>query len=201
MFPEGHWARAANLPTYNYDVAKAKSLLDAAGHRDPDGDGPKMRFTLTYKTSTDVEANQQAEIIQQMLKLVGVGVEIQSNEFATFYDDIQNGRFQLFSLRRTGIADPDFYYVIFHSNSVPPEGQNRGYFINKEVDAAIMTGRTTFDRAKRQEAYTKIQQIVAEEMPYVSLYIRDTIATMKKNVDVPVYSNGFLLGVPQGTMK
>lgn len=201
MFPAGHWARAEGLPAYAFDPAKAKQLLDAAGHRDPDGDGPKARFTLTYKTSTDAEANQQAEMIQQMLKQVGIDVQIQSNEFATFYEDIQNGRFQMFSLRRTGIADPDFYYVIFHSKSVPPDGQNRGYYQNPRVDKLIEEGRSTFDREKRKAAYQEIQRMLADDLPYVSLYIRETIAVTKKNINADVYPNGFLLGVPNTTMQ
>lgn len=202
MFPQSHWARAENLTTHEYNIEKAKQLLDQAGQRDPDGDGPKPRFTLSYKTSTDVEANQQAEMIQQMLKKVGIDVQIQSNEFGTFYEDIQNGRFQMFSLRRTGIADPDFYYVIFHSASMPPEGQNRGYYVNPEVDRLIVEGRSTFDREKRKAAYAKIQQIVADDLPYLSLYSRHNIAVMKKNIDgFVMYPSGFLLSVPKMTMK
>jgi peptide/nickel transport system substrate-binding protein len=202
MFPEGHWARAEGLPNYEYNVAKAKQLLDSAGHPDPDGDGPRARFTLSYKTSTDAEANQQAEIIQQMLKQVGIDVQIQSNEFATFYEDIQNGRFQLFSLRRAGVADPDFYYTIFHSASLPPEGQNRGYFINANIDRLIMEGRATFDREKRKAAYQQAQQILAEELPYVSLYHRSNIAIMSSKLNgFQMYPSGFLLSIPQMTMS
>ena len=74
-------------------------------------------------------------MIQQMLAEVGVGIEIRSTEFAVFYDDIQNGRFEIFSLRRAGVSDPDFYYTIFHSDSIPPAGQNRGSWKNARVDS------------------------------------------------------------------
>ncbi|HKR65259.1 MAG TPA: ABC transporter substrate-binding protein, partial [Thermoanaerobaculia bacterium] len=146
MFGEGHWARANNLPAYPFDPAKAKQLLDAAGYKDPDGDGPQPRFTLNFKTSTDTEANLRAQMIQQMLQQVGIKVEIQSSEFGTFLEDVQKGNFQMYSLSRNGIADPDFYYVIFHSKSFPPEGQNRGYYSNPKVDSLILQGRATFDR-------------------------------------------------------
>jgi len=202
MFPEGHWARTEGLPAIAYNLQTAKQLLDQAGHRDPDGDGPKPRFTLVYKTSTDAEANQQAEIIQQMLKQVGIKVEIQSNEFATFMEDVQKGRFQLFSLRRAGVADPDFYNTIFHSKSVPPEGQNRGYYINPRVDTLIEQGRSTFDRAQRKQAYDEIQKILADDLPYLSLYHRSNIAIMNKDLgDFTMYPSGFLLSLPQMTMK
>jgi len=181
LFPKQSWAHADNLPDFNYDPATAKKMLDAAGLRDPDGDGPQPRFKLSYRTSTDAESNQQAEIIQQMLKQVGIGLEIQSSEFATFYDDIQKGKFQLFSLRRAGVSDPDFYYTIFDSKSLPPDGQNRGYYINPKVDQLIEQGRSTFDQSKRKESYVQIQQILADDLPYISLYHRDNVAIMRSN--------------------
>jgi peptide/nickel transport system substrate-binding protein len=202
MFPPGHWARAENLPAYPYDPGKAKQMLDAAGYRDPDGDGPKSRFRILMKTSTDAEAAQQAEMIQQMLKQVGIDMQIQSSESTTFMDDIKNGRFQMYSLRRAGISDPDFYYTIFHSKSLAPNGQNRGYYVNPRVDALIEQGRSTFDRTKRKAAYDEIQRIVADELPYVSLYHRDNVAIMRKNVEgFVMYPSGFLLSVPQMTMR
>jgi peptide/nickel transport system substrate-binding protein len=201
MFPQGHWARAENLPTYDFNPQKAMQMLDAAGLKDPDGPGPKPRFSIKYRTSTDAEANQQAEMMQQMLKNVGVDLQIQSSEFTTFMDDLKNGRFQMYSLRRSGISDPDFYYTIFHSKSLAPNGQNRGFYVNPRVDQLIETGRSTFDKAKRKQSYDEVQKILAEDLPYISLYHRDNVAVMRKNVQgFVMYPNGFLLSVPQITV-
>ncbi len=202
LFPPGHWARAENLPSYPYDKNKAMQLLDAAGYKDPDGPGPKTRFSFTFRTSTDAEANQQAEMIQQMLREIGVNMQIQTSEFGTFMDDITKGRFQVFSLRRAGISDPDFYYTIFDSESLAPNGQNRGYYINPRVDQLIKEGRSTFDRAKRKAAYDEIQHILAEDLPYISLYHRDNVAIMRKNIKgFQMYPSGFLLSVPFMTVE
>ena len=199
MFPPGHWARAGNLPTHPYDPNKAKQLLDAAGYKQK---GSAPRFKLTFRTSTDAEANQQAEMIQQMLKDVGIDMQIQSSEFGTFMEDIKNGRFQMFSLRRAGISDPDFYYTIFHSKSLAPNGQNRGYYVNPKVDKLIEDGRATFDRAKRKAIYDEVQKILADDLPYLSLYHRDNVAIMRSNIDgFEMYPSGFLLSVPRMTIR
>jgi len=193
MFPTGHWARSEDVARHPYDKTEAKRLLDEAGFRDPDGDGPKTRFDLVYKTSLDMEANQRAEMIQQMLREVGIGIEIRSTEFAVFYDDIQKGNFELFALRRGGISDPDFYYTIFHSKSAPPNGQNRGHYSNPEVDRLIEAGRATMDRAKRKAAYDGVQRIVSEELPYVSLYHLDNVAVVDRNLEgLKLHPSGFL---------
>jgi peptide/nickel transport system substrate-binding protein len=197
MFGQGHWARAENLPTYAYDPAKAQQMLDAAGYRDPDGAGPRPRFTLSFKTSTDVEANNRAQVIQQMLQQIGVKVDIQTSEFGTFLEDVQKGNFQMYSLSRNGIADPDFFHTIFFSKNIPPEGQNRGYYNNPRVDQLILEGRSTFDRAKRKQIYGEIQRIVQEDLPYISLYHQINVGVMSKGLEgYTMYPAGFWLGIP-----
>lgn len=194
MFAEGHWARADNLPTYPYDPNKARQLLAQAGY--PNG------FSFVFKTSTDAEANSRAQVIQQMLKQVGINMQIQSNEMTTFFADISKGNFQMFSLSRNGIADPDFYYVILYSKNIPPDGQNRVYYSNPKVDQLIMQGRSTFDRARRKPAYVEIQKIVQQDLPYISLYMQSNVAVMRSNIDGYVqYPAGFWLSVPQMSIR
>src|SRR5947207_705066 len=194
MLAEGHWARAENLPSYPYDPAKAKKLLAEAGY--PNG------FTFTFKTSTDAEANLRAQAIQQMLSQVGITMKIQSNEMSTFFADISKGNFQMYSLSRNGISDPDFYYILFYSKNIPPEGQNRGYYSNSRFDQLLIEGRSTFDRAKRKPIYDEVQKIIATDLPYISLYMQDNVAVMRKNIDGYVqYPAGFWLSVPQMEIK
>ena len=194
MLAEGHWARAENLPSYGFDPNKAKQLLAKAGY--PNG------FSFTFKTSTDAEANSRAQVIQQMLKQVGINMQIQSNEMSTFFADIGKGNFQMYSLARNGIADPDFYYVLFYSKNTPPDGQNRGYYANPKVDQLLLQGRSTFDRTKRKASYGEIQNILQQDLPYISLYLQSNVAVMRSNLDGYVqYPAGFLLSVPQMTIR
>lgn len=194
MLAEGHWARASNLPTHPYDPAKAKQLLAQAGY--PNG------LNLVIKTSTDAEANSRAQVMQAMMKQAGFNVSIQSNEMSTFFADIGKGNFQMYSLSRNGISDPDFYYVIFYSKNTPPNGQNRGYYANPHLDDLLMQGHATFDRAKRKPIYDEVQNIVATDLPYLSLYMQSNVAIMRKGIEGYVqYPAGFYTGVPQMTMK
>ncbi|MEA2238547.1 MAG: peptide/nickel transport system substrate-binding protein [Thermoanaerobaculia bacterium] len=194
MLAEGHWARATNLPTYPYDPVKAKQLLAQAGY--PNG------LKLVFKTSTDAEANSRAQVIQDMMKKAGFDVSIQSNEMSTFFADIGKGNFQMYSLSRNGISDPDFYYVIFSSQNFPPNGQNRGFYSNPRIDQLLSEGHSTFDRAKRKPIYDEVQKIIATDLPYLSLYMQSNVAIMRKNIDGYVqYPAGFYTSVPQMTIK
>ncbi len=199
MLAKGHWARAENLPAYPYDVNAAKQLLDEAGYK-PGPNG--IRFTLSFKTSTDAEASLRAQMIQAMLGQVGIKVSIQSSEFGTFFDQISKGEFQMYSMSRNGVQDPDFYYVIFYSKNTPPSGQNRGYYSNPKVDQLLVEGRSTFDKAKRKAIYGQVQTILQQDLPYLSLYHQVNAAVMRKNIQGYVgYPAGFLLSVPQMSIQ
>jgi peptide/nickel transport system substrate-binding protein len=125
-----------------------------------------------------------AAIIQQQLREIGVAMEIRSNEFATFFADITAGNFQMYSLRWVGgNNDPDIFNLIFHSKMVPDNGANRGHYSNPRVDDLIERSRREIDVEKRREAYHEIQRIVAEELPYISLFYADNVCVYNKRVD------------------
>ncbi|HPA96418.1 MAG: ABC transporter substrate-binding protein [Thermoanaerobaculia bacterium] len=178
LLPPGHWARDESLQPRPRDLAAARRLLDAAGHPDPDGDGPRPRFHLTYKTSTDETALLQAQIVQAMWAEAGVATEVVSHEFATFYDDVRRGAFQVFSLTWTGVHDPDLYRQILHSASVPPAGANRGAFSDPRFDALVAAGGRLLDPAARRPYYVEAQRLLAEELPYLSLFTKVNVAVM-----------------------
>jgi len=148
-----------------------------------DTDSEKKPFTLVYKTSQNELSKQKAEILQQQLKEVGIDLKIQSLEWATFYSDILSGNFSIYSLEWVGIKDPDFYFDVFNSKSIPPNGLNRGRYKNPEMDRLTELGRKTTDQEKRKEYYSEIQKIAAEDLPYIPLWHRTNIAAMRTYVE------------------
>ena len=116
-------------------------------------------------------------------------MEIRSNESATFFADIIAGNFQMYSARWVGgTDDPDFFNLVFHSKMVPMKGANRGHYSNPRVDELIDFARQELDMEKRKQAYQEIQRIVAEELPYVSLYYRDNVCVYNKRIEgVKIY--------------
>ena len=182
LLPPDNWAYEPQVRAYPYDPAKARSLLDEAGYPDPDGEGPQSRFHLTYKTTTNELAKEQASVFQDQLRKVGIDLEIRSFEWGTFYDDIKAGRFQLFSLQWTQVLDPDIYRMRFGSAYFPPAGFNRGRYANGEVDRLIEEGTRAPTSEQRRRAYSKIQQRLAEDLPYVSLWHKSNFAVLSKRV-------------------
>ena len=183
LLPPNHWACEGNVEIYPHDPAKARQLLDEAGWPDPDGSGPKPRFHLTFKTSTDESTRQVAAVIQQKLKETGIQIDLRSYEFGTFYGDIVRGNFQMFTLRWIGgNNDPDLFERVFHSREAPPKGYNRGRYENARVDELIEFARKEPDQERRKAAYSEIQKIVADELPYVSLWYLKTTCVYNRRL-------------------
>ncbi len=171
LAPE-NWAYEGDVRTYGHDPAEAERLLDEAGF--PRGEGG-VRLHLTYKTSTNRQANETADLIAEDLSAVGIEVKRRAFEWGTFYGDIKAGNFQLYSLRWVGITDPDTLRYVFHSESLPPAGANRGRYRNAEVDELLDRSRRELDPEARKTLFSRIQKILAEDCVYVSLWYPDDI--------------------------
>ncbi|MSO83903.1 MAG: ABC transporter substrate-binding protein [Acidobacteria bacterium] len=176
------WAFEPDVHQFTFDLARAKRLLDEAGYRDPDGDGPLPRLTLSLKTSTDEFYRLQAAVIQQNLRLVGIDVDVRSYEFATFYADVLSGNVQMYTLQWVGVTDPDMLRRVFHSEQVPPIGFNRIYYSNPEVDRLIDQATTALTDEGRQRYYSQVQKAVAEDAPYISLWYKTNIAVARPDI-------------------
>jgi peptide/nickel transport system substrate-binding protein len=178
LLPAQHWAYESNVRRYPYDVARAKQLLDDAGHPEING----VRFHLTMKTSTEETTRLLAAVLQQQLRDVGIVLDIRTFEFATFYSDVVKGAFQVYSLRWLGDnEDPGIFEHVFHSASFPPKRANRGYYVNKQVDELLDAARVQPDQAQRKLIYSKVQKQLAEDLPYVNLwYLNLTVARSKR---------------------
>jgi peptide/nickel transport system substrate-binding protein len=179
ILPPASHAFEPNVPTFAYDPARARELLDEAGYRDPDGEGPRPRFRLSLKVSS-VEFNRlQSAVIQQNLARVGIELDVRTYEFATLYADVLRGSFQLFTLQWVGVSDPDMLRRVFHSSQMPPVGFNRGFYSNREVDLLIDRATISTDPAERQQLYAEVQRLVAGDAPYVSLWYKTNVAVVQ----------------------
>lgn len=177
-----HWAYDASVRQWPYDPEKAKRLLDQAGYRDPDGDGPLPRFKLSYKTTTLDIRRRMAEAFKDQLQQVGIELEIRTYEWGTFYADIKKGNFHLYSLAWVGARDPDIYFNLFHSSSIPPNGDNRGRYENPEIDHLLEQGRKAQDTKARRLIYARAQKILAQDLPYIPLWWAKNIVVMKPTI-------------------
>jgi peptide/nickel transport system substrate-binding protein len=184
LIPSMSWAFADDLFHFTYDPARARALLDDAGHPDPDGDGPRPRLHLTLKTSTDEAYRLQAAVLQNQLAHVGIDLEIRSYEFTTLFADIVRGNVQLYTLVFTSgaVADPDILRRVFYSTQVPPNGFNRAHYANPEVDRLLDDATVALTDADRRRYYVEAQRLIAADAPIISLWARTNVAVAQSDV-------------------
>jgi peptide/nickel transport system substrate-binding protein len=169
------WVYNPRVKRYPHDPERAKQLLAEAGWKDLDGDGivekdgVPFRFTILTNQGNE-ERKMTAEIIQKRLETVGVKTEIRIAEWASFINFfIKNRRFETVLLGWSTGQDPDLY-EIWHSSKTLPDEFNFVSYQNPEVDRFIEEGRHTFDKKRRKAYYDRIQEILAEDVPYLFLY-------------------------------
>ena len=197
IIPEESWSYTPGQ-TYDYDPAAAKTLLDEAGFRDPDGDGPRMRFDKPIRyglSGSSIAGRNYAVVIQNQLKEVGIPLEIQTYEGTTLFDEMRRGNFQIgYSQWVGGNQDPIFYKDLFATSEIPTEkrpARNRSRYSNPELDKLVDEAVNTSDRARASELYKQIQEIVSRDVPAFPLWYQSNIVIARKNVgNIQVNASG-----------
>ena len=172
LLPPTHWAYQGAVRRYPYDPERALRLLAASGLGTA---ASEQLRRFSYKTSTVELRRRIAEVFQADLSRIGLGLNVRSYEWATFYDDVRRGNFELYSLAWVGVRDPDVYFRILHSTMRPPLGNNRGGYANSTIDSLLEHARHTPDRSQRRNAYAEVQRLVAEDLPMIPLWWTDNV--------------------------
>ena len=180
ILPPNHWAYEPDVKKYAYDPQPAEKLLDAAGFpRATDG----VRFRLTLKVSTQEQARLIGAVLQDQWKKVGVALDVHPLEAATLFADLAKGNFQLSYSNWVGAnTDPDVLGLVFSSSRFPPDGANRGHYRNPRVDELTSAIAKEMDKEKRRQLSSEVQKIVAEDVPYISLWYVDVVSVHQKQL-------------------
>lgn len=146
---------------YEYDVEKAKALLAEAGVADG--------FTFTCFSGSDTRS-RSATVIQANLAELGITMNIEQMEAATFYEKTGKGEHDACMTGWIANAEPDnTYRPLFTSEKAGPGG-NRAFYKNPEVDALVDDAVVNRDKDAVAEDYKKITEIVSGDAIWCPLY-------------------------------
>lgn len=192
LLPQNHPA-AWNAPEEPYDPFTAENLLDDAGLlRGPDN----SRTTLTLLTSTDPFSQRVAQAIQAQLKNVGITLQLRPTEWASFYDAVKKGQFDLVMLAWTGEQQPSFYFHAFNGSQTPPNGLNRGRLNSPRVNTLTQSIMDATTPEAQLQATLATQKALAEVRPYIPLYRRHQILVTSPQLQgCQLNANGFYTGL------
>ncbi len=198
LVPE-HWSGAADIPAYEYNPNKAKQLLnqvDVPKELIKKDDQNQPIIELSYKTSNDPTRIRLATIYQSQLRKIGIHLNIQSYDWGTFYSDIKQGRFQLYSLAWVGIKSPDIFQYVFDSDAIPPNGANRGRYRDLQADELIRAAGQTSSLQEQANLYRQLQHRLQVMLAIMPLWYEDQYSVMRSNLTgYRLYSDGRLDGL------
>ncbi len=144
-----------DVNNYEADLEEAKQLLADAGY--PDGEGFP---TITYTTNDAGYHKVVAEYVQQAWAQLGIDLQVDIVEWASFTPMRRNGDFDVARNGWVGdYSDPSNMLDLFLSTN----GNNDGKFNNADYDAAIYRSRETLDPTERSKALHTAEDILMEE--------------------------------------
>ena len=169
-----HW-QPTTTEMVTYDPAKAKSILDAAGYVDRNGDGVRedakgkpLDFKLVALANYPDEMNA-GKMIVPYLKSVGIKARLEIMDEGAFNDIIYNNQgVDMYVWAWGGDLDPGFQLSAFTTDQIL--NNNDSCYSNPEYDRLFAEQATTIDRADRLAVVHQMQQILYNDSPYVVLY-------------------------------
>jgi peptide/nickel transport system substrate-binding protein len=209
LSPANAYYHKADVKQYAHDPEAAKALLEEAGWTvGADGirekDGAKLTFTCTTITG-DQARRPIAELAQQFFKDIGVDMQLAEAPVAAINEALKAGDMDasLYNWTFGSALDPDA------SNTLGTGGGNNfTNFSNARVDELLALGLKTVNREERLQYYHEIQDIVAEEVPFLFLQWDQWLNVWHPRVtDLPdpattlrgdlLYPQGHIVGINQ----
>lgn len=155
------------LPTedlfcYSKDLDKARELMAAAGVEG---------FTLKViaANAEPPTALAEAQSIQAQLAEIGITVEIEALELSVYVDRWLAGDFDAAIALNGGRPDPYTMYARYWQST--GNLNNVAGYSDNTLDELMASGRMETDPAARYEIFAQFQHYLAEQAPWVWLYV------------------------------
>ena len=170
VVPAANGILPPGMPGYNKDVKgipfdanDAKQLIQQSKYA---GKLPPITFT-TSGQGANVGPIDEA-ILQMWKDNLGVTVEVQQVETATFFSDVKKGTYQIWDAGwAADYPDPEnFLDLNFYSQS----NGNDVKYSNPQVDALLVQARTEQDQTRRFQEYDQAEQMILDDAAWIPLF-------------------------------
>jgi peptide/nickel transport system substrate-binding protein len=185
-----------DVPVFDYDVDRARALLDGLELRDRDGDGLRedaggrpVRFTLLTNQGNSVR-ERAAQVLQADLGQVGIGVDVVPLEFGALIDRVVSMNFDAiyFGILASD-TDPagnlDFWQSSATFHLWNPSQPSPATDWERRIDTLMGQQMTAADLGQRQRLFGQVQTLFAEHQPVLYFAAPEmTVATSARLANV-----------------
>ena len=166
ILPPGFPGYNPGLTGLEFDAEKARQLL--AESKYPDAE-TRPRIVVTVPGTGGTIGLDLEVVIEMWKQELGVEVEIQQVEWATYLQDLNQQKFQAYAGLgwEADYPDPqDFLDILFHTES----SLNHGKYSNLELDQILEEARTEPDVNRRLELYHIAEEVIVQDAPWLPLW-------------------------------
>ena len=158
-----------DLEKQDYDPEAAAAFLAESGYEDADGngyvekDGQELTFTITYENTG---YTIMLEAVQDMLKQVGIHIELQQVDSISDFED--NGNYDIVATNWQVLStgDPQWFLDSLYKTGA---SSNYGRYSNEELDAIIEQLAQTFDIEGREALTIEAEKVLLADAASVYL--------------------------------
>lgn len=170
-----------------YDIDAAKKDLEAAGYKH-DGsqwtkDGKQLKLSVIVPQGT--KSNElRAQQIQSSLKKIDVPVTLDEVPSADYFDNIQNGKFEMATFGWQGTLFPiSSTESLFYPEMKPGgSGQNYAFVTDEKLGDLWKQANAELDPAKRLTIASQINDTIASYVPMLPIYPYPNVQVVDKNL-------------------
>ncbi len=183
---------------WEFNIAKANALLDAAGwKRGADGVRAKggVRLKFLFQTSTNAPRQKTQAIFKQACQKAGMEMELKAVTPSVFFSaDVgnpdTNAKFladlELYTLTR-GSPDPGKFMELFCSWQMASrenkwQGRNIARWRNDEYDRAYRAAETELDPVKRAALYIRMNDLLVQSHVVIPIVTRPRVSGMSNRL-------------------
>ncbi len=155
-----------SIEVLEYDKNNTKLSLAKSGYMDNN----VLTLSLLVNKDND-ERVKIANVIVSMYADVDINIELELVDVDTFNKRIYSGDYELFLGGWQLSYLPDLSFM-FHSSMIA-KGNNFINYNNQEMDTLLQEAFMA-DPLLIDKSYSNLQQLLVDELPYVSLYFKNT---------------------------
>ncbi|MEE8389594.1 MAG: ABC transporter substrate-binding protein, partial [Anaerolineae bacterium] len=173
-FIPGTWAYKDNIARYEHDLGTADALLNSAGWVLSSVDGGVrykggQRLAFTLLTSSEPERVAVAQMLVDQWSTIGITVTAEIVSPLEVREALEGRNFEAILVHVALPGDPD-PYPFWHETQVE-NGQNYAGFVHRRASEVIEQARIATNSESRRELYDEFQEIFAQQVPALLLYV------------------------------
>ncbi|MBK23764.1 MAG: hypothetical protein CME70_07130 [Halobacteriovorax sp.] len=187
-----------NSQKVRYSADEATKLLLEEGYKKVKGKWylNNKPVRLSWRVSNNKATIEIVNLLKDKLAQFGFEIKVSVQEWGTFMKNVKKGNFDLIMGQWIGFTGPDMMRFIWHSDSVPPKGANRGHYINPDFDRALNLAAGKLNENERNSLYKKAQLIAENDFAYLGMWHPNITWIKNKCVKgVKIFPNGGFLGL------